>query len=428
MMNVTESFSCSDRTGYSDDQVTLEYWLTGQHKDAALATSVLSLFFILVGLPSNSLIILGILLQRLYSKPTYILLLSLAISDLLMIVLVLPFTVVAGFAGEFIFGLDDKIRCYVCQFGICLVLFASCSLHSLAALSLDRLMFIKFPLKYSYYVTTKRTVIAVVSLWILNLVLSALPLFGFGDVIFQNMVATCTIRFGSGTRLAPNFYYVMLVALVSTLPVFLIFFTNVWILCIVQKHIRRIYFIRSRSNNKLQFTASLKAKVRQTKNRKQLQLIKVFSAILLTNFLTWIPVILRSLLAVVDRDFSVWWHFVIFNSLISFTVIHPIIQVAFIPELRDYFTAFIKKTIRHFCCCEELSSCSVSHMSSVDKLERGDIQGIGCSCCTILSATVLPVREEMIAGSSPQWLVTFGMCIVVHISSTFANTYKYIPP
>ena len=394
-MNDTDNFSCLDRASLSGDSLSEEYWKTSQHEGPSLASAILSLCFILVGLPSNLLIIIGIVLQRLYSRPTYILLLSLSFADFLMCVLVMPYTVVAGFAGEFVFGSNDRTRCHMCQFGICVVFFAGCSLYSLAALSLDRLMFIKFPLKYFHYVTATRAVIAVGSVWILNFVLSVLPLFGFGEIIFQTMVATCTMRFISDTNLAPNFYYVLLVALMSSLPVFLIFLTNIWIVCIVQKHIRRIYFIRGTFKNKVEFTATLKAKIRQTKHRKQLQLIKVFSAILIANFLTWIPIIIRSLFAMIGRNVSEWWHFVIFNSFISFAVIHPIIQVAFIPELRDYFVAFVKKTVCYFCCCKEMPSCRTPSTSNMERLEKGSLNDSGCNCCTILSATVLQVREEV---------------------------------
>ena len=395
-MNSSERYSCSNSTALSDSSVTSRFWVTDEFSSTALASAAISLCFIAIGIPSNLLIIIGILRQRLYTQPTYIFLLNLAISDLLMCILVMPFTVISGFAGEFMFGSNDRTRCRVCQFGLILVLLAGCSLHVLAALSFDRLIFIRYPLKYHKIMTAKRAVVIVCSLWTLNFFLSILPLFGFGETVFQKMLATCTVRFISETRLAPNFYYVVVVAVVALLPLSLILFSNIWILCIVQKHIRKIYSIRSTSQNKAEFMKSLKKKLNETKHHKQVQLIKVFGAILITNFLTWIPVILRSLLAVVSSTFSDWWHFVIFSSLISFAVIHPIIQAYLIPELKVYLTLYLKKAL----CCQYRSTlptgcgCSMANISENHPNNRISC-GYGCYCCDILNATLLPVRDEL---------------------------------
>ena len=55
------------------------------------------LLFFLVGLPWNGLVIGIILKKKLFTRPTYMLMLNLAIANLLVCVLVLPLTVVTGF-------------------------------------------------------------------------------------------------------------------------------------------------------------------------------------------------------------------------------------------------------------------------------------------------------------------------------------------
>ncbi len=369
------------------------------YSDTSLASAVVALCFILLGLPSNFLIIFGVIRQRLYTQPTYILLLNLAVSDLLVCLCVLPFTVISGFSREFILGSNDKIRCRVCQTGITLVLFAGFSLHCLAALSIDRLIFIKFPLRYSNMMTAKGTAIAMVILWLLNICLSILPLFGYGDIVFQEMVATCTIRFTLATRLAPNYFYVVLVAVVNLVPFSLILISNIWILCIVQKHIRKIYVVKASSENKAEFIQSMKTVVSQAKHYSQLQLIKVFGAIFVANVLTWIPIIIRSLLSVGGVNMSEWWHFVVFVSLLSFVVLHPVIQTCLIPEFRAYIAVFLKCLL---CPCYRKSShtqpsCPCCHQPTAD-MDEGSSNECLCKCggsfCTLLSITVLSIRDE----------------------------------
>ncbi len=390
-------YSCSDGTGLSGSLVSATYWSSeDEFSNTSLASAVVALCFILLGLPSNLLIIYGVIRLHLYTQPTYILLLNLAVSDLLVCLCVLPLTVISGFSREFILGSNDKLRCRVCQTGIILSLVAGFCLYCLAALSLDRLIFIKYPLRYSHLVTVKRTAVAMVILWLLNFTLSILPLFGFGDIIYHNTIATCTVGFSSTTRLAPNYYYVVTLAVLSIPPFLLILIANLWILLIVQKHLRKLYTIKKTSPNKEEFINNLKSKASQSMYSKQLQLMKVFGAIFVANVLTWIPIILISFLAAVKVYLSGWQEFVVFSSLLSFVVLHPIIQTCLIPEFRDYIVVFVTKIL---CPCYRKSSdpqpsclCCYQLSSNSDKVGLCDCRG---SCCVLLSITVLPIRDEL---------------------------------
>ena len=79
------NYSCGDGTGLSSTSVTHEHWdAGGDSKAMAVTSAAVILTIILVGVPSNLLILVSILRQRLYREPTYIILLNLAIADLLM--------------------------------------------------------------------------------------------------------------------------------------------------------------------------------------------------------------------------------------------------------------------------------------------------------------------------------------------------------
>ena len=94
------------------------------------------LLFVLIGLPANAVIIVSTL-RKSRKDITRILLLNLAVSDFLVCLLVMPFTVVAGFAGGFIFGNSDYIRCQVCQTGVIFMILTILSVNILGLISVD---------------------------------------------------------------------------------------------------------------------------------------------------------------------------------------------------------------------------------------------------------------------------------------------------
>ena len=282
-------YSCLDATLHRNE-VTIEYWRDSELQLAALVNAVFVLVFFLVGLPSNLLIITSIVRQKLYQEPTHILLLNLAISDLLLCVLVMPFTITAGFAGEFIFGGSDYTRCRVYQMSVILVALTLFSIHILSVLSVDRFLFIKTPLQYANYVTVRRTLVAVVLVWALAVILSMPPLFGFGDIDYTISIATCTPRFQHRTSITKNIYYMVMLILESLIPLGVLFVTNTWVVCIAKRHLSAINKINHISKVWKLYTEKLKSA------KKQLRVACVFGTILIANTVTWIPLIVRSLL------------------------------------------------------------------------------------------------------------------------------------
>ena len=75
-----------------------------------------SILFFLVGLPWNALVIGIILKKKLFTRPTYLLLLNLAIANFLVCMLVLPFTIIFGLGGEDTFG--SGVENQVCQVAV----------------------------------------------------------------------------------------------------------------------------------------------------------------------------------------------------------------------------------------------------------------------------------------------------------------------
>ena len=293
------SYGCSDAYGnLSKDSITPEYWdaetLGSTHRDLGIVTASVMLVFLLVGLPSNTAIILTILLRRLYKQPTESLLLSLAVSDFLMCIFVIFPIIIAGFAGGFIFGESDYMRCKVCQVGVMLVGLSDFSLHILALISIDRFVYIKLPLRYHRIMTMKVIILSLVLVSLLSILLSALPLIGFGDVYYYHQIATCSIQFENETPLGKNIHYMVLIIAETFIPLSILVITNLWVLCIAQKNIRNIYNVRKNISNpeEYEFNKVIKSKLRQEKHQKQIQVMRVFGGIFIANMLTWLPTVL----------------------------------------------------------------------------------------------------------------------------------------
>ena len=370
--NVSYLYSCFD--GHlSRNEVTSRFWTNQEHTTAALVHAVLTLVFFMVALPSNLLIILSMVWQRLYKEPTHILLLNLAISDLLLCVLVMPFTIAAGLAGEYIFGGSDYTRCRVCQMGVIFTILTVFSVHVLAMISLDRCLFIKLSFRYEAHVTMKRTVGVVATLWLLSILFSLPPLFGFGDIDYTFPISTCTPRFEYSTTLTKNIYYILFVVLECLLPIGLIVVTNAWLVCIVRRHLAKLRQEVSTSSDSKQnwkkYKESLKEGVSSARNRKHLRLMVVFGVILAANLVTWIPLIVRSVVSLVygsDDILPGWTVVLVYLCLVSHSFLHPLIQASLIPEVRKFSISLLVK-------CLSLNNCKAVGVVLVARSQQSPV-------------------------------------------------------
>ena len=351
-LNSSSLYSCYDGRGLSSNSVTVDYWDTsgGDLRPPALATAILTFSFILVGIPSNILILVSILRKHLYREPTYVLLLNLAIANLLMCILVMPFTVISGFAGGFIFGTTDWIRCRVCQSAFALVCLALFDLHIVALISVDRYMFVKYPFKYYSVVSIRRVVILTLGLWVFCVLMSLCPLFGFGDIHYGFTISACKIRLDGSTTVTKNIYYGVLVAVeLLVIPMPVLVFTNSSIIWTVQKHLRRIYATKKEVGcSHEEMVSKILKDFERTKHKKQLQLIKVFGGILVGHVVTWLPVIIYVFrVAIRGQDhFTALDGVFAYTSFIFFPVLHPILEACLIPEVRKFLVSMIC-----FCAC-----------------------------------------------------------------------------
>lgn len=122
---------------------------------------------------------------------------SLAVADLMVAVLVMPFHISTNVAGEWIYG---EILCKIwLTFDVFL---CTASILNLCIIALDRYWAIHDPLNYARKRTIKRVLIMIAISWVLSGVISIPPLFGWGDSGSDNLydfgTKSCTLSSDKG--------------------------------------------------------------------------------------------------------------------------------------------------------------------------------------------------------------------------------------
>ena len=186
--------------------------------------------------------------------------------------------------------------------------------------------------------------IAIVTFWIICTVISLPPLFGFGEIRFSFTVSTCVPYLVGSTHVAQNFYYILFITAEAIVPVLTLFVMYTWILCIVRKSI--VYqFRKSLSNRQRSMDCQNKDHMSTTNEsvKAQLHLVSVFAVIFTANLITWLPMIALALTGAcvgTGRIPDAIYTFA-YLSFLSETVIHPILEVCLIQDMRNIITSYV---------------------------------------------------------------------------------------
>lgn len=130
--------------------------------------------FILFAIVGNILVILSVVCNRHLRTPTNYFIINLAIADLLLGTTVLPVSATLEILDYWVFG---RIFCDI--WAAVDVLCCTASIMSLCVISIDRYIGVSHPLQYPGIVTEKRALLAMLGVWLLSVVISIGPLFGW---------------------------------------------------------------------------------------------------------------------------------------------------------------------------------------------------------------------------------------------------------
>lgn len=322
------NFSCLDEN-LNRNGVLREYWSSGeQHTSSSIGVGAVMLLLSVIGVTWNLTVIVTILKKHLYHNPSVLLLLNIAITDLLLCLLVMPFSVISGFAGEYIFGNSDYTRCQVCRSNVILTLLSMESIYTLLFLTIDRLIYLKRPLQYNSLITARKVTIFLFLTWVGSLVLSIPPLFDFGNIGYEiKSFGICSLIFKGSTSIAPNFIYLLCIILIQVSCIVAIITINTWTVYIIHKNIklniRRSHEL-GRENKDLTF-------------KQQFIIFRIFTTINIFNVLSWTPLMAMIFVRIFlrKRPFPQALASVAFVSFMSQPVLHPILQVFLLGTVKN---------------------------------------------------------------------------------------------
>ncbi|CAL8081931.1 unnamed protein product [Orchesella dallaii] len=143
--------------------------------EAALTATVLSLIIVLT-LVGNALVIMSVFTYRpLRSAPNFFIV-SLAVADMTVAILVLPLNVAYSILGRWVLG---KL---VCEFWVTSdVLCCTASILHLCAIAIDRYRAITDPVNYARKRTLQRVLFTIAVVWIMSFLISSPPILGWND-------------------------------------------------------------------------------------------------------------------------------------------------------------------------------------------------------------------------------------------------------
>lgn len=362
--------TCRDHN-LSSDSVTEDLWTVPEElKSNGLVTGLFSILITLIGTPANLIIITGVIRNKLYNQPFFILVFNLAVADLVSCVL-LPIHIASEIAGSFPFGNTDVIRCRVCHIAIIPIIFVFMSLLTATLMSIDRFIFFKYPLRYEVIITWKKAAVAVFIIWLVSVFISIMPTYNFGSIYFNESIVNCGVNFSDR-------YYIVLLFSVALLCLLVILFANVWIFCIVQAQLRKIYgvyYSHTSEMEKEDFYKELSAKYKKKAVKREVYIMRYFILYFVSDVLTWIPitfVAILSIASVVLPPSYVGCSYVFVRAQALF---HPLVALTIDSDLRPRF--FSK------CCRKQPNNGVKGHVGVMDKVKC-------CTCCSILSVAMVP--------------------------------------
>lgn len=152
----------------------------------------------MVTIIGNTLVILSVFTYKPLRIVQNFFIVSLAVADLTVAILVLPFNVVNMIIGRWEFGIN------LCKMWLTSdVLCCTSSILNLCAIALDRYWAITDPINYAQKRTVERVLILIAGVWILSLVISSPPLIGWNDwpKKFDSRKHPCALNSNPGYRI-----------------------------------------------------------------------------------------------------------------------------------------------------------------------------------------------------------------------------------
>lgn len=195
-----------------------------------VASATFNTLVMLLTIIGNILVCFSVYYFPRLRRPTNYLIVSLAISDLLVGSLSLPFRIAQTVNGE---KFPDSLGPAGCQYWIWIdMLCCGASILNLVSISVDRLLAVKWPLTYHENMTSKRALLVIVCVWAYALLVASLSFVKWGGNETIVIGPQCSIK----TRV-----YITIVAFAAFfVPLAVLVFNYVLVLKIAIGHARQV--------------------------------------------------------------------------------------------------------------------------------------------------------------------------------------------
>lgn len=284
---------------------------------------VLLSFIIVFTISGNALVLLSFCRERKLRIAINYPIISLAISDLFLGILVLPFSAIYTVSFNFPFG---GIWCniYICFD----VMLCTASVWNITAISVDRYFAVKWPMEYRKHISTRKILTVIAVLWVIAAITSFIPIYlGWntqdGSLQNTNQTGDCYLAVGNLT------YSIILSMIDFIIPLVILLFTYIQVLVIARYQARLI----NPKYGSIQEQATL--------NTKELKATIMLSAVIAAYILCWILYIviftIKPFLVHVDTDLdltALWLGYL--NSTAN-----PIVYAATNSKFRRAFKSLI---------------------------------------------------------------------------------------
>ncbi|KAM6945000.1 opsin 4xb [Lycodopsis pacificus] len=228
-----------------------------------------------LGITGNALVMLAVCSnKKLRNLPNYFIM-NLAVSDFLMAFTQSPIFFINCLYKEWVFG---EMGCQMYAF--CGALFGIASMMNLLAISIDRYLVITKPLQTIHWGSKRRTVLAILMVWLYSLAWSLAPLVGWSSYIPEGLMTSCTWDYVTYT-LANRSYTMMLCCCVFFIPLGIILYCYLFMFLAIRKTTREV--------ERLGTQVRKSTLIKQKSMKSEWKLAKIAFVVIVVYVLSWSP-------------------------------------------------------------------------------------------------------------------------------------------
>lgn len=296
-----------------------------------LLAAVIGLEMITGFLTNSFILVLTICYLKTWKQPSNIFLTNMLLNNLVIVVIVTPFSIITCASGEWIFGSTVSEKVAICEASAYFFTFSiTVAMESLVLMSFDRFFFIVMSFEYKKYMTVNRAIIIVTVSWMLAAILISTPLYGFGNYRFSNSYGMCVPNFR-------NLGYAAYGCIIILVLILSIIVTSAWTCCFTRRYIKRRSSTSSLSNNNNAY---------QSQNRK---LIGLFGTLIVIHVLCYTLFVAVSAVRPFYTAPRQLWA-TTFVLVILMTSLSPIAHAYFRNDIRSFLHRLYMK-IKGTCIC-----------------------------------------------------------------------------